>query len=167
MKRTIYLDLDGVFADFEKRAIELVGKNPKDMEPKEFWTKLGKFDHVWRDLEVIPQSRLLYDAVMRVPDVYVTFLTALPKSKGKLVTASDDKKRWVREHFGNQCSVITVIGGINKAKYIQTPDDILIDDTAKNIDAWNSAGGIGILHDSKDVYSTIFRLMAILDKSKL
>ena len=167
MKRTIYLDLDGVFADFEKKAIELVGKSPKEMEPTEFWGSLGKFDHVWRDLDVLPGSRLLYDTVMKVPDAHVSFLTALPRPSGKLSTAADDKREWVRKIFGNRCTVITVIGGVNKAKFVSSPDDILIDDTAKNIDAWNQAGGIGILHDPKDVYSTIFRLMAILKTSRL
>lgn len=163
MKRTIYLDLDGVFADFEKKAIELVGKKPKDMQPTEFWKELGKHDHVWRDLELMPGSRALYDAVMKIPDVDVAFLTALPRPTGKMATAADDKKLWVKEHFGTECKVYTVVGGVNKAKYIQTPDDILIDDTQKNIDAWTAAGGIGILHIGTDYYITIFRLMVLLD----
>lgn len=167
MKRTIYLDLDGVFADFEKKAIELVGKRPKDMQPQEFWKELGKHDHVWRDLELMPGSRMLYDTVMKIPDVDVAFLTALPRPTGKMATAADDKKHWVKEHFGPECRVFTVIGGVNKARHIQTLDDILIDDTSKNIEAWNQKGGIGILHDSKDVYSTIFRLMAVLDMKKI
>lgn len=166
MKRTIYLDLDGVFADFENKAIELIGKKPKDMQPEEFWRELGKFDHFWRDLDLMPGSRMLYDAVMKIPDVYVAFLTALPRPTGKMATAADDKRIWVKEHFGTACRVYTVVGGVNKAKYIQTPDDILIDDTQRNIDAWTKQGGIGILHTGTDYYSTIFRLMAVLNINK-
>lgn len=167
MKRKIFLDLDGVFADFDKKVLELVGKRPKDIKPEEFWKQLGKHDHVWRNLELMPNSRKLYDTVMKIPDVDVAFLTALPRPTGKMVTAAEDKKLWVAEHFGTDCKVYTVIGGINKARYIQTPDDILIDDMTKNIDAWNQKGGIGILHDSSDVYSTIFRLMAVLNTNKI
>ena len=36
---------------------------------------------------------------------------------------------------------------------------ILIDDTAKNIEDWESAGGIGILHT--DAFSTIAKLKEI------
>jgi 5'(3')-deoxyribonucleotidase len=167
MKRTIYLDLDGVFADFEKRVIELFGKPPNSIDQTIFWKELGKFDHFWKDLDLMSGSRMLYDAVMKIPNVHVAFLTAIPRPTGKLSTAADDKKIWVKEHFGTTCQVYTVVGGVNKAKFIQTPNDILIDDTQKNIDAWNKAGGIGILHTGTDYYSTIFRLMAVLNTNKI
>ena len=56
------------------------------------------------------------------------------------------KMEWLSKHKID-FPVILVPGAHLKKDYA-TPNCILIDDTAKNIDGWRREGGIGILHES-------------------
>ena len=77
----------------------------------------------------------------------------LSSSGGKkyhdIVEAS--KKKWLKEH--NILYKANIVPGRSYKTAYATPETILIDDTADIIDAFNKAGGHGILH--KDVGDTI------------
>lgn len=73
-----------------------------------------------------------------------------------MLTAAQDKERWVREHLKVDYPVHTVIGRQQKQLFVHTPGDILIDDHPENIEQWTNAGGHGILHT--DVWKTIHEL---------
>jgi len=148
-KPTIYLDLDGVLANFEKAVIELHGPNYKDLHPVAFWKPITKeIDNFFAKLDPLPGAFELYDYVWGIDGYDVKVLTALPRPEGKAVTVAQDKTDWVHKHIDSNLEVITVIGGKNKGKYVKHKEDILIDDLPRNIDVWTEAGGIGILHTS-------------------
>lgn len=148
-KPTIFLDSDGVLADFEKAVIELHGPNYKNLHPITFWRPITKeIDNFFSTLSPMNDAVELAEYVKDIDGYNVKVLTALPRPTDKAVTAGDDKTKWIQKHIDSTLEVITVIGGKNKAKYCKSPEDILIDDTQRNIDAWKEAGGIGILHTS-------------------
>lgn len=135
--RKVYLDLDGVFADFDGKCKTIFGKYPKEMDSGEFWKLVCGVPHFWADLKVLPESRNLLRILDSNPNIHVEFLTALPRGTGECSTCKEDKIQWVHKNLGDKYTVNTVIGGINKARFVKSPTDILIDDMQKNIDAWN------------------------------
>lgn len=141
----IYLDLDGVFADFKKRFKEIVHFD-YDEDPAGAWKRLETVDHLFLSLEPFSYAKGFYDTIAET-GIPHKFLTAMPRLTGKLKTAAQDKTEWVHRYLDPQVEVICTDGWRGKAAYARS-DAILIDDMQRNIDAWREAGGIGILHRS-------------------
>lgn len=154
----VYCDLDGVFVDFYAVADRLLGRRFKDTSPAEAWAILDKVPGLYRNLPMLAEGRKLWTGLAPVRD-RLQVLSALPLPTGELVTASEDKRFWVRENLGPALPVNLVVGGVNKVKYL-TPGAILIDDLPRNIELWRQAGGIGILHVDAD--STLAQLYAVM-----
>jgi 5'(3')-deoxyribonucleotidase len=141
MANPIFLDLDGVFADFDKARLSLT-----DKRGNEIWPIIDKIPEFFRNLEVLPDSLKL---VTMLQHHRLEFLTALPEPTGYLDTAREDKIWWVSNHISRKIKVNTIIGGKNKILWLETyPGALLIDDYKRNIDLWNAHGGVGILHTS-------------------
>lgn len=155
----IYLDLDGVFADFEKKFQQVCGFKYHE-NPQLAWSMLDKIDNLFYTLEPLEGAKQMFDIIMDSGEE-VKILTALPLPSGKLVTASDDKKRWVAEFLDPNIEVICATNWRHKKKYC-TPGDILVDDMHRNVLEWSQVGGIGIVHTSTDsTLSTLRRLGVI------
>jgi hypothetical protein len=60
------------------------------------------------------------------------------------------KRAWVRQHLSESITILPMMGGVNKAMFMHEPGDILIDDMAKNCNAWEEVGGIAIVHQNAD-----------------
>lgn len=134
----LYLDLDGVFANSAKRIEELLKKPYAEVTAIEFWNAVEKDAEFFLKLERIEDSFELYENIKHIPH---TFLTGLPTVPRMVM----HKKAWVDVQFPG-CKMIATRG---KLKHLYAgPEGVLIDDTKRNIDNWNGAGGIGILHKS-------------------
>lgn len=149
-ERRIAVDLDGVLADFDARVQERLGYTFADLTTREAkaegWARLAKVPHFYRDLELMPDALVLWDAVRAVcPNPYI--LTAIPR-RTTMATAEHDKRLWVRRHLG--AHVEFRIGPFSHDKWRHArPGDVLIDDRVSNIDEWSARGrGIGVLHTS-------------------
>lgn len=151
----IYLDMDGVIADFVKRYKELYHMLPREAE------KSKKFDHFFDEfiasnqfatLDVMPGA-LDAIAFLRKLNVPTQILSSTANEK-RYDAISKQKMIWLQTH-GITFTPNFVPGKRHKYKYA-APDKIIIDDTESVIDDWRAAGGIGILH--KDWITT----MAIL-----
>lgn len=147
----ILLDLDGVFADFYGRAAELLGQPYKSTPPAKAWAVLEKVPHLFRDLAMLADGQILWQALQSSP-ARQRVLTGLPKPTGHLITADPDKRLWVARQLSATLPVTTTECGLAKAAHAH-PRRVLIDDLERNINAWRAAGGIGILHT--DAESTI------------
>lgn len=156
----IWLDLDGVFADFFPVAKRILGCEYREMPAAEAWAKLEQIPRLYRDLPMIPGSRALYEALAPLGD-RVAILGALPKPTGFLAAAEFDKRQWVACHLSATLRAKFIEGGANKAS-LAGPGDILIDDTERNIRLWEAAGGIGILHTSAEASIARLRELGVL-----
>ena len=159
----VYLDLDGVMVDFNAKIVEMFGKSYEDLDRNELWSKLGTVDHLYLNLDPMPNYLTLFNYLKAKQDkglINLEILTSLPYSTNKLVTSKEDKIAWVKKYLDPAIKVNAVVGGVKKAKYVKNSTDILIDDTDKNITAWNNAGGRGILFkNNADTISTIDKLL--------
>jgi len=141
----IYVDLDGVLADFDARATLLFGKHPRQAEREDgsewFWQTIAKEHYFYLTLPRMADASLLWDGVLFFEPKPI-ILTGVPSS---MPWAADHKKAWCADQFpGTQ--VITCFSR-DKAKYCK-PRDILIDDWEKYKDLWEQAGGRFITHTS-------------------
>lgn len=154
--RTIWLDMDGVFADFEVVASAIVGRQvgwgANDLT-KEEWNLLAAVPNLYRDLPVLPGSTSFMEEVINFNDEFeIKFLTAIPRIK-TVPTAREDKIAWVNEHFPG---IEVEFGPYSKDKWKHAKRlDILIDDKPSNVHEWFTMGnGISILHKGIDFRKT-------------
>ena len=143
--KTLYLDMDGVVADFNEYAFRIHGFDAEVEYADDLWNQIAQNPRLYRDLKKTPYADDLVNhcrefANTNQIDLY--FLTGVPKSN-RLHWAFYDKVEWARTHFSN---IPVHFGPFSKNKWIHcTPGDILIDDRISNITEWSNAGGNAIL----------------------
>jgi phosphoglycolate phosphatase-like HAD superfamily hydrolase len=145
--KNIYLDMDGVIADFDKRYEELFKITTKESERDKKWVQFfDKFiqDRHFATLDLMPEAIELMD-YLKGTGIPITILSSTSSDK-RDTAIRPQKMEWLGKHKID-FPVILVPGAHLKKDYA-TPNCILIDDTAKNIDGWRREGGIGILHES-------------------
>lgn len=143
----IFIDMDGVIANFEKKYRELTGRTEYE---KIIWSALGNHIHtIYSVLEPMEDARHLVDECKKIAEEYnfeIFILTAIP-SKGKVVLAEQHKKEWLEKYFPDLRENFRIGPyAVDKQNHCEHPTDILIDDSRLNIPQWNAKGGIGILH---------------------
>lgn len=142
MRKQIYLDCDGVLADFDKGAEQVLGAPPRIFEKRhglgEFWKRLARAPDFFDSLEPLPDAMELYGAVRRLSPI---ILTGLPRGNW----AEPQKRRWAERHFPG-VEVITTSAAL-KREHCQ-PGDVLVDDRDKFRHLWEQAGGVFIHHTS-------------------
>ena len=141
----IYLDLDGVFADFNGAVQKHCPGLVYQQHSKQIWSVLETIPNFFSTLDPILPDLKLYDIVLG-NDFDVQFLTALPRATGYLKTAQRDKTDWVHWHIDDWAQVNCVSSWEMKKYFCRGKHDILIDDSPRNIEDWAKAGGTGILH---------------------
>lgn len=146
----IYLDMDGVLADFNRGVKELCGMEPLDQqtatdeETDRLWEAISQVDHYYDRLEQLPGAADLLLTLIRKYGDRCEVLTAIPKPKRNVKNANTDKKKWMERHFGSDIKV-NIVFRAEKKNFCTGEDSILIDDYQANIDEWVSYGGTGIL----------------------
>ena len=152
MKRRLYLDCDGVLADFEKGATAVLGMHPRAFEKRHgiarFWRKLAAAPDFYFGLPLLPDAMTLFEAVRHLDPI---ILTGMPIGNW----AADQKVRWAARHFPGT-RIITTLAR-DKRDHARE-GDVLVDDQLRHAHLWEEAGGIFIHHES--VPRTIERLEA-------
>ncbi len=146
----VYLDLDGVMADFDAHFPAQFGLDHKSMADDAMWETINRHPTYFRDMPVCRGAKEFFDSVAWADPI---ILTACPRTNYPEV--AKQKREWVREHLSTTCLILPVMGGRNKPLFMRGPGDILIDDFQKNIDAWEQSGGQGILHTDFETTSLI------------
>jgi hypothetical protein len=136
----IYCDMDGVLVDFDKGYEELTGKKASFDTPKEeFWEPISKAGAAfWIKLQWMPDGKQLWDYIKPYnPDL----LSAPSREESSKI----GKFTWVKR---NLPGTKLILRSAERKQEFATPNSILIDDRADNIQRWKDAGGIGIVHTS-------------------
>ena len=139
----IYVDMDGVLADFFGEWSKSQGvDNWKDIEnPAQAIGDIKTIDNFWLNLPVLPQATQLLSLIKKVKGRYKICTSPLaddPRSE-------PHKRQWVKDNL-DFFPPDEVIVTHNKPQFATQEDgtpNILIDDYGVNINAWEEAGGIG------------------------
>jgi 5'(3')-deoxyribonucleotidase len=145
--RQLFIDLDGVLADFDGYYLECFGVDLKPIranklpDPDGFWQKIDDHGAFFRNLPLMPDARELWDGAHQLHPAPI-ILTGVPRNP----YAADQKRSWVFEHLGPLARVICCESQHKRDH--AAPGDVLIDDWAKYQGLWEEMGGIFILHTS-------------------
>ena len=142
--RRLFLDADGVLADFDEGARQLLGMHPRAFESKHgrgaFWKRLAKAKNFYGALPKMADADLLFDAVKHLRP---TILTGLPLGNW----AAPQKVKWASEHFPG-VPIITCMAR-DKHKHMK-PGDVLVDDRENHRAAYEQAGVIFVHHKNAE-----------------
>ena len=150
----IYVDMDGVLCDFEKRYKELYG-DIKDRDRRStFRPNFSNFIETGQFALLEPMSdfitlKVFLDSI----DVTKEILSSTAYEE-TYDTISNQKMNWLNQ-YGVTWKPNFVPGKRHKYKYA-TPDALIIDDTLSVIQDWHKAGGFAIWHNN--ALSTISQL---------
>ena len=153
----IYLDMDGVLADFERGVKEICGLTPpsqnakhhKPGEDDEMWEAIKACPHFYDYLELMPGAKGLFDALYDKYGDKCEILTGIPKPRREIVNAASDKKIWVKRLLSEDV-VVNIVFREEKPQYCHGEGCVLIDDMERNIRDWSALGGTGIVNVSAD-----------------
>lgn len=140
--KRLFVDLDGVLADFEGYYTTLFGEGCRDRDDSYMWKRIASQKEFFFELPPITGA-LEFFSIISICNPII--LTACPSSNYESV--ADQKHRWVRKWLGPEPMVLPVVGGKNKCRFLQNPGDILIDDHKKNLEPWTAIGGTSILFE--------------------
>lgn len=154
---TVFLDMDGVVADFDKFVLQNLGRTFDHASgpgaDDEMWNFLKTVDRLYLQLEPTVYAFDLWEMVNTFSP-NVEFLTAIPR-RTALPGAEADKREWIAKYFGPSAKVRIGPYSADKWKHAKA-GDILIDDRQDNINDWTTkASGIGILHKYEDYDNTV------------
>jgi hypothetical protein len=139
---TIYCDMDGVLVDFDRGYQELTGMTTQQADAiggDTFWEPLIQAGAKWWiTLNWMPDGKQLWNYIKK----YTPILLSAPS---KQESSRLGKRVWVKRELPD---VKLILRPASQKQQYASPTSILIDDREKNIDQWEAAGGIGILHTS-------------------
>jgi len=149
----VYVDMDGVLADFFTEYAKLAGiksGNYRDIPPAKTDPTLNKMvgTDFFARLPKFPTADKLIDIVVDVAGGYNICSSPL---RGDHEGSEKYKRIWIDEHLNQLPDNIYIVS--NKAKYARNPSgmpNVLIDDRGSNISAWEAAGGIGIKYQADE-----------------
>ena len=141
----LFLDCDGVLANFVQGATNLLGMHPSVFEDKygeaEMWNRIEAYHDFFGELEPLPDSYELFDAVKHLNPV---ILTGRPRGEWAI-----EQKLKFRDKYYPGTEMI-VCRSRDKIKYAK-PGDVIVDDWKKWQHLWERGGGIWVLHkNAKD-----------------
>jgi len=140
VRRQIYLDCDGVLADFDKGATKILGLPPAIFEDRfgsgQFWKLLADHGDFFGCLDPMPDAYELYAAVKHKHPI---ILTGMPQGDW----AEPQKRRWARRYFPG-VPVITTMAALKREHC--HPGDVLVDDRIQHRQLWEAEGGVFIVH---------------------
>jgi hypothetical protein len=140
MKRQLFLDCDGVLADFDKGATAILGMSPKAFEHRHglgrFWAKLASAPDFYFGLPLLDGATDLFEAVRHLDPI---ILTGLPRGNW----AADQKVRWAAHYFPGTRIITTMA---RDKRDHGKPGDVLVDDQVRHADRWKEMGGVFIHH---------------------
>lgn len=157
----IYVDMDGVIADFRKKYIEIFHTDPfdshKHKKMRDNWNKFVD-DGEFANLDLMPDAKIGINFLNGL-DIPIKILSSTANKKQyahiveqKVSWLKDHKIKW-EQHF---------VPGKKFKKDYAKEGYVLIDDTKSTIEEWDDEGGIGIYHT--DWLTTIDILKTYLTK---
>lgn len=140
----VFLDCDGVLADFDKRAAEILGMNSREYEKekgaKDFWKRIYSTPDFFFSLDKMPDADELVNAVKHLNPI---ILTGRPQGNW----AEAQKLAWRDKNFPD----LEMIVCLSKEKFLHMhhdKDNFLVDDWTQHQHIWEDASGTFIHHTS-------------------
>ena len=143
-KITLYLDMDGVLCNFNKKFQELKLLYPDEPDHTRFRNAV-MVHKIFEDLEFMPDAQQLLNHVSRLNGIDIEILTSMgTPDRTRSDAARSQKTKWL-DKWNIPYKANFTRNKQEKANYA-SPRSILIDDSIGCISPFIDAGGHGILH---------------------
>jgi len=165
----IYVDMDGVIADFDQSIVDIFGEEYSNKIANEFWKKTCVEAEVFRKMPPIQEGIDMIDSLIGLGQVcFMTSTGGMPHH----IDIAKQKLDWLHAHGLGDLPVAFCMNTAGKGLYAQRRA-ILIDDRSKVCTEWNLKGGQAILF-TRDavkeilaiVVKKIARSKAVMDEHK-
>jgi 5'(3')-deoxyribonucleotidase len=159
----VYLDMDGVLADFFGEWSRLSGVNHyKDIADVGAKLQMVR-EHptFWTNLPVLPHAKTLVRAVI---DMFGEYYICSKPLEGDPRSAPG-KRAWIQRNLSEMPPAGIVLTS-NKAEFAttETGPAILIDDYGINVNQWQMAGGIGLKYEDTPAGTNLPHVLKVLQK---
>jgi hypothetical protein len=141
----LFLDLDGVLADFDAGVLRATGKLPFELGDRKMWPVLARTPGFYEHLPWISDGRTLWEFSRPFTP---TILSGLPLGPW----AEPQKRAWCLRELGADVPVVCCLSrdkGLVAARLLAPGETmVLVDDRLKVQALWEDAGGRFVLHTS-------------------
>ena len=152
-KPIVYVDMDGVLANFFEEYAKLAGVksgNYKDIPPAKTDPTLNKMvgTDFFNRLPKFPTADKLLQLVTSMFGSYSILSAPL---RGDHQNSTAQKHKWIQRELAIKPDNIIIVG--RKDSYATQADgtpNILIDDRGRNIEAWRNRGGLGVKYQADE-----------------
>lgn len=140
----LWLDCDGVLADFDTRFEQITGEPTDGYEDRHgtraFWKVIKEHENFFGGLPLMSDAQELFDAVKHLDP---TILTGIPQGDW----SQHQKLSWRDIYFPT--TPMIVCPSKDKRYYMHPGKvNVIVDDLTKYKQLWEDAGGIFVLHTS-------------------
>ena len=140
----IYVDMDGVLADFfgewaKLMKVDHFSKIDKEHKIGDALQAIRDKDEFWLNLPLLPQAKQLLSVIKQIKGEYNICSSPLADDPN----SEPHKREWIKKNLAFFPPKEVIITS-NKPEYATQQDgtpNILIDDYGVNVDAWEAAGG--------------------------
>ena len=164
----LYLDMDGVQADFftawarlfgQERYKDIGDKPAREASIQDLSNRGPEFvEQFFATLPVLPSFAALL-SWLKSNDVDFTVLSA--PLRGNHEASIRGKLAWLDRHNPGTSARAIFTGDKQRYAVTQGQPNVLVDDFKKYIAAWRDAGGIGILHRDNNLKATLDQLARV------
>ena len=163
----VYLDMDGVLADFFGPVAKHHGVTKWRDARKERAKFNSKIDKIakrpgyFKNLKPLPNAGKLVNGVLKIVDDYNILSSPLLSN---VEQSSREKNEWLQKHLRKH-QPRSIIFDHEKFKFAKQADgtpNVLIDDYETNIKLWEANGGIGILYKDSECERALKQLYAAM-----
>jgi hypothetical protein len=152
MRYKLFLDLDGVLADFDAGVRRVTGRLPHELGVREMWARLARARGFFEHLGWTPDGRALWEATAHLAPVV---LTGVPLGGW----AEAQKRAWCARELGPEVPVLTCLARdkpLKAREHLAASDigpdvaagvvPVIVDDREKHQAGWEAHGGVFIVH---------------------
>ena len=150
----IYVDMDGVLANFDKGVRASIGVSADDMsrDQKNILLSTPGF---FRNLEPLPDAQAAWQTLNRTYP-HVRILSAVSDKNDE---CGAEKIGWIQQHLNPTPKPRDVQCVLQSdKKRFASSNTVLIDDNIKNIREFEAADGVGVLHTPGDFANSLIQV---------
>lgn len=140
----LYVDMDGVLADFDKAVHNHFGALPHEIPDAEMTAEIRNIDNFWLNIPPMTDFWILWEYVSQFDPFILTAVANWDRER-----CYSSKPIWLSKYLpDHDPTKVLLVRRSEKALHAisETKTNVLIDDYPKNIREWIDAGGIGVLH---------------------